>query len=399
MLSPYFSPAQGKIISVIGSSTAAGSGASADDSSWVNRLRNYYQAAGQLSSVFNLALSGTTTYHGMPTGFVPPANRPAPDPLRNVTRALSFNPDVVLVSYPSNDLVLGYSMQEFMNNLRTIYNTVITAGKRCYITGSQPRDALPLAGRQQLKTANDSILASFPIYSVDFWTPIGDPVTLGINPLYAVPGDGIHINDAGHRVLFEAVRAKNILTNDPLPLRLLDFSVGWQSQVVVLRWTTTDETGTVRFIIQRSGDGSSFEDMGQVDGTGGGLQTDYSWTDQAPLAGKSFYRLKVLGDEDTYFSKIAGVLAKGKNLDIVRLYMPGGESTLILEVSARKDQLLTISVINAAGVKVRKLSAVGMSPSSNIFISLSGLAAGQYFVQVSTAGGDDVIRSFLKTER
>ncbi|HTI10547.1 MAG TPA: GDSL-type esterase/lipase family protein [Puia sp.] len=396
LLSSHLSQAQGKIISVIGSSTAAGSGASTDDSSWVNRLKNYYQAQGVLSNVFNLALSGTTTYDGMPTGFVPPPNRPSPDPTRNVTRALSFNPDVVLVCYPSNDLVLGYTMQEFMSNLRTIYNTVVAAGKICYITSSQPRDALPLAGRQQLKTANDSILAAFPIFSVDFWTPLADPVTLGINPLYSIPGDGIHVNDAGHRVLFEAVKAKNILAGNPLPLKLMDFFAGLSGQTVLVRWTTTDETGSARFIIQRSGDGSTFEDAGQVEATGRGQETDYSWTDQTPLPGKSYYRLKILEDGSTYYSRIAAILSNGQGLDIVKLYTPDGQSGLIMEVSMKKPQQLTISVINATGVKVRKLSATGISPSSTISVSLSGMAAGQYFVQVATADGKTAVRGFIK---
>jgi hypothetical protein len=287
-------------------------------------------------------------------------------------------------------------MQEFMSNLRTIYNTVVAAGKICYITSSQPRDALPLAGRQQLKTANDSILAAFPIFSVDFWTPLADPVTLGINPLYSIPGDGIHVNDAGHRVLFEAVKAKNILAGNPLPLKLMDFFAGLSGQTVLVRWTTTDETGSARFIIQRSGDGSTFEDAGQVEATGRGQETDYSWTDQTPLPGKSYYRLKILEDGSTYYSRIAAILSNGQGLDIVKLYTPDGQSGLIMEVSMKKPQQLTISVINATGVKVRKLSATGISPSSTISVSLSGMAAGQYFVQVATADGKTAVRGFIK---
>src|SRR5690349_18464412 len=81
--------AQKKIV-VLGSSTAFGTGASSVDSSWVGRLQKAHRlnTSDNLDTIVtNLAVGGYNTYHIMPTGFVPPANRPAPDPLHNVTQA------------------------------------------------------------------------------------------------------------------------------------------------------------------------------------------------------------------------------------------------------------------------------------------------------------------------
>ena len=45
--------------------------------------------------------------------------------------------------------------------------------------------------------------------AVDFWTELALPGAT-IDPRYD-SGDGIHLNDAGHRILFERMAAKGIL--------------------------------------------------------------------------------------------------------------------------------------------------------------------------------------------
>jgi hypothetical protein len=44
----------------------------------------------------------------------------------------------------------------------------------------------------------------------DFWTGLGISGGNGINPLYDT--DGVHMNDAGHQILFDRIVAKNIHT-------------------------------------------------------------------------------------------------------------------------------------------------------------------------------------------
>src|SRR3982751_4521754 len=97
--------AQKKVV-VVGSSTSYGTGASTYDSAWVGKLQLYFRQNsndGLDTVVTNLALGGFTTYQVMPTGFTPPAGKPAPDPARNVTMALSLSPDIIIFNLPSND--------------------------------------------------------------------------------------------------------------------------------------------------------------------------------------------------------------------------------------------------------------------------------------------------------
>ena len=206
----YQAFSQTKTYSVIGSSTAAGTGASVPDSNWVNRLTHYYQGLGLTINANNFAVGGRNCYQGMPSSYIPPANRDYPQP-GNVTDAMTVHPDVVLVCYPTNNYNF-YSINEIMFCLQTMKDSVNALGKICYITSSQPRQdgSFPdLATRTKLKVIRDSIMNRFGNYAIDFFTDVAVPDSFTIRPEYSA-GDGIHLNDAGHRVLFRQVRNKDI---------------------------------------------------------------------------------------------------------------------------------------------------------------------------------------------
>src|SRR5688500_5527360 len=164
---------QDKVVAVIGSSTAEGFGASVRDSSWVRRLSNHYKREGVLDTIYNRAKGGLNSYHGMPTSYTPPAGRPYPMPDSNITRAISFNPDVILITYVSNNFDT-YSIEEIKASLFTIFDSAIAAGKVAFVSTTQPRTGFSDAGRLQLRKLKDSIMKWFGNYAINFWNPIAD---------------------------------------------------------------------------------------------------------------------------------------------------------------------------------------------------------------------------------
>ena len=204
------------MIVVLGSSTAAGIGASNEDSSWVGRYRNYLQSINPTNEVVNLAISGTTTYHIMPDGYVPPSGTFDPVPGYNITEAIRLQADAIIVNMPSNDASRGYDAAVQMHNFKTIAHEADSAGVPIWICTTQPRDLSTSKIQIQLEV-RDSILSYFGTHAIDFWTTIADTNNLP-NPLYDF-GDGIHLNDAGHRILFDRIAQKNI------PAQIMDSCV------------------------------------------------------------------------------------------------------------------------------------------------------------------------------
>jgi len=211
---------QAKELAVIGSSTSAGLAASPIDSSWVNRFNHYYKyQVGMLDSTFNLAVSSTSCYQGMPSSYISPGGRPAPDPAHNVTMAetllkhLSIPSDgVVIVNYPTNGYD-GYSIPEIMGSLQTIYDSAVNTGNKCFITTTQPRsDAFFSSSftKKKLADIKDSIVNRFgTAHTLNFWDGMFNPADSTILSAYSA-GDNVHFNNAGHRELFNRVVNKNI---------------------------------------------------------------------------------------------------------------------------------------------------------------------------------------------
>ncbi len=212
--------AQNKRAVAIGSSTAAGTGASSIDSCWVSLLNKYYKCQlGIADSVYNLGVSGADNYRGMPTGYIPPPTRPLSDPDHNISKASFLLKDiaiatdgVVLVNYPTNRYNT-YSIDEIMSSLQIIYDSAIRRGNRCYISTTQPRtDGVfnTSVVKRKLADIKDSIINRFGAdNSINFWDGMFDSADSSILDKYSF-GDLIHFNNAGHRELFERVVAKNI---------------------------------------------------------------------------------------------------------------------------------------------------------------------------------------------
>lgn len=210
---------QNRKLVIIGSSTAAGLNASPIDSSWVNRLNYYYKyQLVKMDSTYNLGVSGSTVYNGMPTSYVP-VSRPSPDAAHNVSRAVTNLSDlptpangVVIVNYPTNGYD-NYSIAEIMTSLQVIYDSAVRTGNRCYITTTQPRSDGNFANstiKRKLADIKDSIISRFGVaHTINFWDGMYNTADTTIATSY-FSGDLTHFNNAGHRELFNRVVAKNI---------------------------------------------------------------------------------------------------------------------------------------------------------------------------------------------
>lgn len=385
-------------IVAIGSSTVSGEGASPRDNAWLNLLNNYLNSLGLSVTLINLGASGTTTFNGLPSSFATPSNAnplPTDQPFlnHNITYALSLDPDIVLIAYPSNDLVLNFTMTQYLANLRTIYDSVRAQGKIAFVSTSQPRNDQPNPIRLLLQTAKDSILAEFAGHVLDFWTPLADPVTLGFKG--GLTDDAIHPNNAGHLLLFQTIRDANIIPLVPLPIKLISFTAVLQDQKVRLKWTSSDHNGAAIFEVQRSVDGLVFDDRWQEPGGATTSTADYSWTDDSPVSGRSFYRIKLTEQGSTAYSGIISIVNASDGWKIGKLYPING-SLWNAEVLTGKGGNVLLRLIDGNGRSILHRTTYVNPPSTIVPVDLSGLAAGEYFLQLSAPDGGRSIRAIQK---
>ncbi len=89
----------------------------------------------------------------------------------------------------------------------------------------------------------------------------------------------------------------------PLPVSFLYFWAKVLDGVVQLEFATEREENNAYFDIERSNDGISFAVIGQLSGAGtNNTPSKYQYTDEQPLVGRSFYRLRQVDtdNKDTY---------------------------------------------------------------------------------------------------
>lgn len=388
-----------QVLGVIGSSTAAGDGASNFAHAWVGLTAAYYQNLNELSHYVDSAVSGTSTWDGMPSSFSPPKNvNPQPDtPNRthNVTWILHVGSDVVVVAYPTNDIAFGFTLTQYLSNLRTIYDSVVKAGKVCFITTTQPRDDINDSLRRLLLQGRDSILNEFPQRSLNFWDPVVDPSNLGILAQYSA-GDGIHLNDAGHAVIALVAENANIMTQSPLALTLLNFNARKTGQNVLLQWTTAYDGsgGPVLFEVERSTDNIAFNPEYNT-GTRPPASGAWSWTDSTCPAGIVFYRLRWLEGTQENYSKIVSIDNSTHGLNIGGLFLSGG-SQLVAELELPAPGTALIDIIDISGRPVLRKEYTGLPTSATLRIDLPQLANGEYIIRIITSSGQQTTKAFVK---
>ncbi len=195
-------------IVVLGSSTAVGTGASSPATSWVGLYRAYVQSQEPTAQVVNLAVGGITTYQVMPSDYVPPPTRPSPLANNNITMALAYKPHLIIVNLPSNDVNAGYATAEVMANYAAVQAEAAAQGVPVWFTTTQPRNFATQAQRdQQLEIANLT-LATFDAFAVDVWNGLA-AADGTILPAYS-SGDGVHLNDAGHALIYDRMLGAGI---------------------------------------------------------------------------------------------------------------------------------------------------------------------------------------------
>lgn len=230
LLACVFSTAQAGVkIVVLGSSTAAGAGVGDSNNAWVNRYRTYLQSIDPTTQVINLAKGGYTTCAIMPTGtpdYPAGSNMLKVDTERNIDKALSYAPGGIIINMPTNDVSNGIPVATQMEHFATIIKKAEDAGVKVWITTSQPHnfgekyagpyseskqpDYYKQQARNQFKELTAKILEVYGDRAINFYEGIAtDDGYSFIKPDYD-SGDGVHLNDAAHAVLFEKVKTKNI---------------------------------------------------------------------------------------------------------------------------------------------------------------------------------------------
>ncbi|MBN2012764.1 T9SS type A sorting domain-containing protein [candidate division KSB1 bacterium] len=160
------------------------------------------QAQASVLNINSLAVGGYTSYNNMSSDFTPPVGGPSPQPEHNITKALTYKPWGIIINLPSNDASGNYTIDEQVFNMKSVTQMATDAEIPVWVTTTQPRN-FSETQRENLMAMRDSILSIYGDHAINVFDPLAyeDGTIKGVYN----SGDGVHLNNAGHKVIFEKV--------------------------------------------------------------------------------------------------------------------------------------------------------------------------------------------------
>ncbi len=189
---------------------------------------------------------------------------------------------------------------------------------------------------------------------------------------------------------FDATLAKLRITYDnppciiPLPIQLLDFTATESGDVVYLKWQTATEISNDYFTVERSSNGSNWQEISKMTGAGNSSTAlSYSTVDSTPLDGVSYYRLKQTDFDGRFsYSTIEAVTIK-KYSSGLSIYPNPTKN--IINVSGDKDELDELKIVDVLGNDVTNLTKQTKINTTQVQIDLSQLTTGIYYLKTKNS--------------
>lgn len=178
---------------------------------------------------------------------------------------------------------------------------------------------------------------------------------------------------------------------DPaLPVTLIELKATKEEKSTLLTWSTTDESNSDYFEVQRTTDGANWAVIGKVKATGESkVKLDYSHRDVSPMKGDNLYRLKMVDRDSTFaYSRIVAINFDGES-DVVIYPNPISVNDELHIGGADVAKIKKVDFYNTKGGLVLSSGAKGS-------INMQNLAKGLYIVKIVLENGTTITNRVVK---
>lgn len=185
--------------------------------------------------------------------------------------------------------------------------------------------------------------------------------------------------------------------NAALPIKLKEWTVSPQGNLSVIKWMTVSEENTDHFVIRRSDDGQTFNEIGTVkaSGTSDG-EHSYAFVDSTPafFIRFSYYQLVTLDiDGSKQYSNIILYKRDLTNTSILIRLFPNPASSgdhLHLYFNSESNTDLKITITSSDGKLLKKVSMTASIGVNHSHMNLPNLPPGTYYINFYLNGIKEV---------
>ena len=172
---------------------------------------------------------------------------------------------------------------------------------------------------------------------------------------------------------------------NPLPVELVSFNAQKVNHTSELKWTTASEKNSDYFAVERSNDGVHFNEIGNVKSAGNSTTfINYLFTDNTPVNGKNYYRLKQVDFDGTAtYSSVKMINASAVSQVTFYPNPANSNSGLTITTPENLSGHYTIRIFDLTGRVVAEQSG-DASEMKTIPVTIENtLATGCYLLQLS----------------
>ena len=179
------------------------------------------------------------------------------------------------------------------------------------------------------------------------------------------------LDDGGAAYIFADLTA--------LPVTLVNFEAIKSEEHALLRWTTSSETNTGYFEVQKSRDARNWVAIGKTPASKESNQLlPYSYSDNNPFDGANYYRLKMVDQDETFaYSRIQSI-----HFDFDAALYPNPVSDVIQIKNLDLNTVRSIHFYNSKGILV--LESNMFSPTG---LDVTKIASGIYVADLTYNNG------------
>lgn len=166
-----------------------------------------------------------------------------------------------------------------------------------------------------------------------------------------------------------------------LPVSLQNFTATKYDKTARLQWTVSDETDSRYTIIEHSANGLDYKAIGQLAASGNNLGGTYSFTDNLPVNGKNYYRLKFVSNKGSFQYSPVKYLLFGADY-LISTYPNPVQSKLNITLSENwMNNPVSIDLYSPSGELIisKHITVTGQTEK----LDLSNLPATMYILKIA----------------
>ncbi len=271
------------------------------------------------------------------------------------------------------------------------------ATARSIVTGVGSHPVFVFAKDQGSAPGATSWYKTTVIPAADSYTFGGALSTLQVT---AIGNDGFDLGTSGDANIFGSASEWFALdAADILPVELLSFKGVREEDGIKLLWKTASEINSDYYVLERSAAGIHYEAIGRVEAAGSSFSVlNYSFTDEHPLSGNNYYRLKAVDKDESYafFKTVVVDFNSGNSTSHISLFPNPAKENTQVNFEAVKNGTAHLEVYDAIGQLVY-FSEFAVSKGSNtVNVNLLSLADGYYSIRIVTQNAVSEMLKFCK---